>query len=238
MLRLDGQVAWVTGASRGIGFACARLLQQCGARVAALDIEPGSAPGEFASYTQLDVSDSQAVNAAAEKLAGEGLAPDILVNNAGITRDGVLWKLSDEDWSSVLRVNLDGAFYLTRAAAPHMRENGSGAIVNITSINGERGKFGQCNYSASKAGLIGLTRASARELGRFGVRVNAVAPGMIESEMTAEVPAEARENAIRESLLGRIGSPDDIARAVLYLCSPLASHVTGQVLRVDGGQYL
>ncbi|MBX3460838.1 MAG: SDR family oxidoreductase [Planctomycetes bacterium] len=236
-LDLTGKTAWVTGASRGIGRACAELLARHGARVVGLDLsipEPPPCP----VFRQLDVADAAAVRACTADLAGQGLAPDLLVNNAGVTRDGVLWKLSDDDWASVLRVNLDGAFYLTRAAAPLMRERGGGAIVNVASINGERGKFGQSNYSASKAGLIGFTKAAARELGRFGVRVNAVSPGMVETEMTANLDASATARAKDESLLGRLALPEDVAGCVLFLCSALAVHVTGHVLRVDGGQYL
>lgn len=238
LLDLSGTCAWVTGAGRGIGLACARLLAQHGASVVGFDIMPGADLAAVASARALDVTDSAAVNRAVSELSSDGLAPDILVNNAGITRDNVLWKLSDEDWASVLHVNLDGAFYLTRAVAPLMRERRRGSIVNITSINGQRGKFGQSNYSASKAGLIGLTKTAARELGRFGIRVNAVAPGMIDSEMTGNVPADARQRAIDETLLGHIGQSDDVAACVLFLASRAAGHITGQVIRVDGGQYL
>lgn len=236
-LDLTGKTAWVTGASRGIGRACAELLARHGARVVGLDLsipEPSPCP----VFRQLDVADAAAVRACTADLAGGGLAPDLLVNNAGVTRDGVLWKLSDDDWAGVLRVNLDGAFYLTRATAPLMRERGGGVIVNIASINGERGKFGQSNYSASKAGLIGFTKAAARELGRFGVRVNAVSPGMVETEMTAQLDAAATGRAKDETLLGRLATAEDVAGCVLFLCSALAAHVTGHVLRVDGGQYL
>lgn len=232
-LDLTGRVAWVTGAARGIGLACVELLQAHGATVVAIDLQQASKGRAWA----LDVADSRAVNEAAGCLASEGLAPDVLVNNAGVTRDAVLWKLSDEDWATVMRVNLDGAFHLTRACTPLMRPKG-GSIINVSSINGQRGKFGQSNYCASKAALIGFTKAAARELGRFGIRVNAVAPGMVETAMTEGVPQEARQRALDETLLGRLAQPADIANAVLFLCSGLAGHVTGQVLRVDGGQYL
>ncbi|MBK8207043.1 MAG: 3-oxoacyl-ACP reductase FabG [Planctomycetes bacterium] len=238
LLDLTGRTAWVTGAGRGIGLACVRLLAQHGAKVVGFDIEPAAELAAVATARVLDVTDSAAVHAMAAELTAAGQAPDVLVNNAGITRDNVLWKLTDDDWTSVMRVNLDGAFYLTRAVAPVMRERKHGSIVNITSINGQRGKFGQSNYSASKAGLIGLTKAAARELGRFGVRVNAVAPGMIDSEMTGRVPADTRQRAIDETLLGHIGQSEDVAACVLFLASPAARHITGQVIRVDGGQYL
>jgi NAD(P)-dependent dehydrogenase (short-subunit alcohol dehydrogenase family) len=163
---------------------------------------------------------------------------DILVHCAGITRDAVLWKMTDEAWGDVLRVNLDSAFFLLRHAVPLMRERGEGAIVLISSINGERGKFGQANYAASKAGLIGLGRTAARELGKFGIRVNLIAPGLIRTAMTEELSEEVIEAAIGEAALGRVGEPEDVARAALFLATPLSRHVTGQVLRVDGGQLI
>jgi NAD(P)-dependent dehydrogenase (short-subunit alcohol dehydrogenase family) len=238
LVDLTGRVAWITGAGRGIGLACATLLNECGASVVGLDLEPTAELARVATSRALDVTNVEIVNTTATELNAAGLAPDILVNNAGITRDGVVWKLSDADWATVLRVNLDGAFHMTRAAVPLMRSRGGGCIVNVASINGERGKFGQSNYCAAKAGLIGLTKATARELGKFNIRVNALAPGMIATSMTQGLAAEARQRAIDESLLGRVGEPDDVAKAALFLCSSLASHITGQVLRVDGGQYL
>jgi acetoacetyl-CoA reductase/3-oxoacyl-[acyl-carrier protein] reductase len=185
-----------------------------------------------------DAGDPRAVSALFAELAAADLAPDVLVHAAGITRDHVLWKLSDDDWSDVLHANLDSAFLLLRAAVPVMRARGRGAVVLLSSINGERGKVGQANYAASKAGLIGLARTAARELGRSGIRVNVVAPGLVRTAMSANLPPAAVTAAVDESALGRTAEPDDVARVVLFLCSDLARHVTGQVLRVDGGQLI
>jgi len=150
----------------------------------------------------------------------------------------VLWKMDPDDWDQVVRVNLDSAFHLLRGAVPLLRAAGDASVILVTSINGERGKFGQANYAASKAGLIGLGRTAARELGAFGVRVNLIAPGMIETRMTAHLPEDVRRRARDESALGRLGEPGDVAGAALFLASPLSRHVTGQVLRVDGGQLI
>ncbi len=238
-LDLTGRAAWVTGAARGIGLACVRALALHGARVVGLDLKLSPELLAVAPDSrELNVADPAAVAQVAAALAEAGLAPEILVNNAGITRDGVLWKLSPQEWSSVLDVNLTGAFNLLHEAVPLMRAFGRGSVVNITSINGERGKFGQSNYSAAKAGLIGLTKAAAREAGRFGIRVNAVAPGMVETEMAEKLPPEVKQRAVDESVLGRIAQPEDVANCVLFLASPLAAHITGQVIRVDGGQYI
>jgi len=234
---LTGSVAWVTGGASGIGRAIVETLARAGARVVSLDRRHESDVGEGSVLrVVLDVTEVDAVGRVVADLCQRGLEPDILVNDAGVTRDGVVWKLSDEDWSTVLDVNLGGAFHLTRAAAPLMRRRRHGVIVNIASINGLRGKFGQANYAASKGGLIAFTRAVARELAREGVRVNAVAPGFIETPMTERLPEGVLAQARAEAILGRLGRPDDIANAVLFLVSPLAAHVTGHVLVVDGGQ--
>ncbi|MCC6150799.1 MAG: 3-oxoacyl-ACP reductase FabG [Planctomycetes bacterium] len=234
-----GQVAWVTGASRGIGLAVARAFHGRGAKVVGLDLDVSPELRAFAAQAvELDVSSTSGVSAACAALAKQGLAPDALVNNAGVTRDSVVWKMSEESWDLVLDVNLKGAFNLTREALPLMREKQQGAVVCVSSINGLRGKFGQSNYAASKAGLIGFAKSVAREAGKFGVRVNVVAPGMVETEMAQKVPPEIRQKALDETLLGRLAAPEDIANAVLFLSSGLGKHITGQVLQVDGGQYL
>ncbi len=235
---LSGRTAWVTGGASGIGAAIVAILRQAGARVVSLDRANGVATDELDAVVPvaLDVRDGAAVRRVSAHLIDRGLAPDILVNNAGITRDAVVWKLEDDQWDAVIDVNLTGAFRMTRACVPHMRTRRSGSIVNVASINGIRGKFGQSNYAASKGGLIAFTKAVAREVGREGVRVNAVAPGLIDTPLTAALPDAVRKQARAEVLLGRIGTVDDIAAAVFYLASPLAAYVTGQVLIVDGGQ--
>jgi acetoacetyl-CoA reductase/3-oxoacyl-[acyl-carrier protein] reductase len=231
---LTDRVAWVTGGAAGIGATIVDLLERAGARVVSLDMaHPADGPSR---RVHLDLRDSTAVRDVTTALCAGGLVPDVLVNNAGISRDAISWRMTDQQWDDVIQVNLGGAFRMTRACTPAMRERAGGAIVNIASINGVRGKVGQANYAASKAGLIGLTKTLARELGRDGIRVNAVAPGMVETPMTATLTEAVRVRAEQETLLGRLGQPVDVAHAVLFLASPLASHITGQVLVVDGGQ--
>ena len=234
-LSLRGKCALVTGGSGGIGSAVVALLAQAGADVLNID-RPGCRAPANATTLECDLACPAAVRTLGDRIAAEHPRLDALVHCAGITRDGVLWKLSDQDWSEVLTINLDSAFHLLRAFVPCLREAGGGSVVLVSSINGERGKFGQSNYAASKAGLIALGKSAALELGRFGIRVNAVAPGMIDTPMTAQLDKRIVENAVAQTATGRIGSPQDVAGAVLFLCSELASHVTGQVLRVDGGQ--
>jgi NAD(P)-dependent dehydrogenase (short-subunit alcohol dehydrogenase family) len=226
----------VTGASGGIGAAVAARLAEAGAKVAALD-RAGAPPTAAALSIECDVSRPAEVTRAFERVTEELGGLDAVIHCAGITSDRVLWKMDDHSWQQVVDVNLSSAFYLLRAATPLLRERG-GAVVMVTSINGERGKFGQANYAASKAGLMGLAKTAARELGRFGVRVNCVAPGLIETRMTADLPEDARARALDETLLGRLGKPEDVANAILFLCSDLSRHVTGQTLRVDGGQLI
>ncbi len=232
---LADRTAWVTGGASGIGAAVAARLEEAGARVVSLD---RAHPTGDSSRVPLDITDLDAVQLVARDLIARGLAPDVLVNGAGISRDATVWNLNDAQWDDVLAVNLTGAFRMIRAVAPSMRERRCGAIVNIASINGIRGKFGQANYAASKGGLIALTKTAARELGGRGVRVNAIAPGMIETPMTRSLPIDVHERAKAETVLRRLGQPDDVASAVLFLVSPLAAHITGQVLVVDGGQLI
>jgi len=236
-LLLKGRVAMVTGGGGGIGRATAAMLMRSGARVVSVDL-PGRPPVAGAESLDCDLSDSAQVTAMFEAFDADFERLDVLVHAAGTTRDGVAWKMSDENWRTVLGVNLDSGFFVVRRAVPRMRAGTGGAIVLVSSINGERGKFGQTNYAASKAGLIGLGRSLARETGRFGIRVNMVSPGLIDTEMTAGLSAEDRKKAIDETALGTTGNPEDIAAAVLFLTSPLSRHVTGQVLRVDGGQLI
>jgi NAD(P)-dependent dehydrogenase (short-subunit alcohol dehydrogenase family) len=236
-ISLEGRVALVAGGGGGIGSAAASLLMDAGARVVCADLPGRDGPPGSLSIA-CDASDPHQVRALVERVRAEMGALHLLVHAVGITRDGVVWKLEDEDWRTVLRVNLDSAFFLVREVAPLMREAGTGSIVLVSSINGERGKFGQANYAASKAGLIGLGKTAARELGRFGIRVNVVAPGLVDTPMTASLPADVRAKAVEETALGRIATVEDVAGAVLFLSSSMSRHVTGQVLRVDGGQLM
>lgn len=247
-LDLGGQVALVTGAGRGIGRAIARELGREGCAVALVDL--GAFAGAEAAAAEIrgrggravalraDVTDlAAAESAVAATTAGLGRL-DILVCNAGVTRDAVVWKMSEAAWDEVLDVNLKGCFTFCRAAAPGFRAQRRGRIVMLASINGLRGKAGQANYAASKAGVVALTKTLARELGPSGVTVNCVAPGMVVTEMTAALPAEVTDQAVRESALGRIAQPEEVAQVVAFLCSERARHVTGEVIKVDGGQYI
>ena len=234
---MRGAVALVTGAAGGIGRAVSGTLVAAGAEVVALDL-PGAGEVEGAQTLACDLGDPASIKGVFARFRERFDRLDVLVHCAGITRDAVVWKMEPEAWSQVLRVNLDSAFHLLREAAPLMRGRGEGAVVLISSINGQRGKFGQANYAASKAGLIGLGRSAARELGVFGIRVNMIAPGWIDTPMTEDLPEEYRRRAVEETPLGRTGRPEDVAHAVLFLASDMARHVTGQVLRVDGGQLM
>jgi len=233
----EGRVALVTGGARGIGRTIARTLSERGADVHVFDRELPEDEDAQAGliYHAVDIADAGSV---ADGIGAIGAPVAFLVNNAGITRDRSIAKMSDDEWSDVLQVNLTGAFNLIRAVTPGMSEAGYGRIVNVTSINGIRGKFGQANYSASKAGLIGLTKTAARELGRKGVTVNAVAPGMVLTEMAQELPEEFRDRALAETVIGKLAKPEDIAAGVLFLLSDAAAMITGEVLKIDAGQYI
>ena len=248
MTDLEGCVALVTGGSRGIGRAVCVDLATAGAHVAFTfradehaaceTVRAIEAAGRSALAVRADGTDpASATVAVADVIARFGRL-DILVNNAGVNRDGVVWKLTDDAWDAVIAADLSAVFRFTRAAVPQMRAQGSGRIINISSINGLRGKFGQSNYAAAKAGLVGLTKSVAREVGTFGVTANVVAPGLIETEMLATMPEDARAKSLAETVLGRLGTPDDVAAAVTFLASYRARHITGVVLQVDGGQRL
>jgi 3-oxoacyl-[acyl-carrier protein] reductase len=247
-MELEGKVAIVTGGTRGIGRAIVLDLAENGADIAlnyrkSADLakelaETIQGMGRRALIVQADVSSFDDAQAMVQKVLDEFGRVDILINNAGMNWDGVVWKMTEEQWDQVINVDLKGTFNYTRAVTPNFREQGSGKIVNITSINGLRGKFGQTNYSAAKAGVIGFTKACARELGRSSVNINAVAPGLIETEMVKEAPEQVREMALAEIVLGRLGLPEEVASVVTFLCTEKARHITGQVIQVDGGQYI
>lgn len=233
--RLDGLVAVVAGGAGAIGAAICRRLSDAGARVYSLDVRRAETAGVVS--LACDLANSAAIDAAVARIDAEAGRLDIVIHAAGVVRDARLWKVTDDDWRTVMSINLDSAFYLLRAATPMLRRAG-GAVVFVSSINAERGKIGQAAYAASKAGMNALARTAARELGSFGVRVNVVSPGWITTPMTASLPDDLRERAREDASLGRLGEPDDVARVVWFLAGPMAAHVTGQVLRVDGGQLI
>ncbi|HEU6448448.1 MAG TPA: 3-oxoacyl-[acyl-carrier-protein] reductase [Verrucomicrobiae bacterium] len=247
MSQLTNQIAVVTGAGRGIGRAIALKFANAGADVVVVSRTQENsekvaaeirALGRKAWAMAVDVSDSNAVNAAAEKILAECGKVDILVNNAGVTRDGLLMRMSDADWDTVLNTNLKGAFHFTRAMFRSFAKQRAGRIINISSVIGLVGNPGQCNYAASKAGLIGFTQSCARELAGRGVTVNAIAPGFIETDMTSVLNEELKGNILRTIPMGKFGAADDIAEAALFLASGGARYITGQVLTVDGGMVM
>jgi 3-oxoacyl-[acyl-carrier protein] reductase len=244
MGQLDQQIAVVTGAGRGIGRAVALRFAAEGADVVCWSRSQENAErvagevralGRRAWALGVDVADGAAVNAAAERVLAECGRVDILVNNAGVTRDTLLMRMSDADWDTVVDTNLKGAFLVTRALVRAFVKQRSGRIINVASIIGLVGNAGQCNYASSKAGLIGLTKSVARELGSRGVTVNAIAPGFVETDMTAGLNEGLRKSLLDRVPLGCFGQPDDVAAAALYLAGAGGRYVTGQVLVVDGG---
>ncbi|MEU1517565.1 3-oxoacyl-ACP reductase family protein [Streptomyces sp. NPDC005811] len=233
-----GQTAVVTGAARGIGKEVARHFARSGAAVYLLDPDADEverAAAELGTTAIVaDVSSTQDAESAVERIVRETGRIDVLVNNAGILRDKVLWELSDEDWSTVLAVHLGGTFRMTRAAVPHFRALGYGRVVNVTSFTGLHGNIGQANYAAAKAGIIGFTKTSAKELAAFGVTVNAISPNA-ETRMISSVPEDKREKVAAEIPLKRFAAPREMCAAVAFLASEEAGYITGTVLPVDGG---
>ena len=242
---LENKVALVTGAGRGIGRAIAIALAKEGAEVVvnyngseerAKEVKQTiEENGGKASIYKCNVSDFEACEAMIKDIVKEHGRLDILVNNAGITKDGLIMKMKEEDFDSVLNVNLKGTFNTIRHSARQMLRQKSGKIINISSVSGILGNAGQANYAASKAGVIGLTKTMARELGSRGITVNAIAPGFVDTEMTGVLSEEIRENACRQIILGRFGKPEDIANVAGFLASDKADYITGQVISVDGG---
>jgi 3-oxoacyl-[acyl-carrier protein] reductase len=245
-VKIEGQVALVTGASRGIGAAIAVELAQLGVKVTgtattaagAATISAALAAYPGCSGATLEVNDAAAVQALVDRLVAEQGGLHVLVNNAGITRDGLAMRLKDEDWDAVLDTNLKAVFRLCRAAMRPMMKQRYGRIVNITSVVGASGNAGQANYAAAKAGVAGMTRAMARELGGRGITVNCVAPGFIETDMTAVLPEAQQQSLLQQIPLGHLGKPADIAYAVACLASPRAGYLTGQEIHVNGGMYM
>ena len=242
-MRLQGKVAIITGAARGIGRETALLFAAEGAKVVICDLldegeevaEEIRSRGGEAIFYKLDVTDRDAVKRMVDAVVERYGRIDILVNNAGITRDAQFLKMTEEDWDKVIAVNLKGVFNVTQAVAPVMVAQGKGKIVNAASVVALYGNFGQTDYVASKAGVIGMTKVWARELGRKGINVNAVAPGFIQTEMTAKVPEKVLQMVRERTPLGRLGTPRDVAYAYLFLASEESDYVNGAVLSVDGG---
>jgi 3-oxoacyl-[acyl-carrier protein] reductase len=244
MSELTNQVAVVTGAGRGIGQAIALKLAAAGADIACVDlklefcaetVQKVQGLGRKAWPFAANVSDAASVEAAAEQILTTAGKVDILVNNAGITKDGLLMRMSEADWDAVLDINLKGTFLFTKALVRSFLKQRSGRIVNIASVIGLIGNAGQCNYGASKAGVIGFTKSCAREVASRGITVNAIAPGFIQTPMTDKLTQEQKDGIIKQVPLASLGQPEDVAAAVLFFASPGARYITGQVLPVDGG---
>ena len=245
MMEIEGRIAVVTGGGRGIGLAIARSLAEGGAKVAVVDVDEAgsrtaaeSLPGEGHRGYKADVTKADEVQAVFKAVEEEVGPISILVNNAGITRDNLLLRMSEEEWDQVLSVNLKGAFNTTKAVARRMMKRREGSIVNIASVIGRMGNAGQANYAASKAGLIGFTKSVAREFASRGVRCNAIAPGFIQTEMTAKLSEDVVEGLKQQIPLGTLGEPEDIARVARFLAGPGAAYITGQTIGVDGGMVM
>ena len=240
----ENKVVMVTGGAAGIGRATAAGFAKEGAKLAICDVNPEAGKttaeslGPEATFQQVDVSDNKSVNDWVESVVSQYGKIDVLVNNAGITRDGLIMRMKESDWDAVLNVNLKSAFNCTKAVSKTMVKQRSGRIINLASVVGVIGNPGQANYVASKAGIIGLTKAVAKEFASRGITVNAVAPGFIETDMTASLPDKAREAMLAQIPLGRAGSDRDIAETVLFLASEKAAYITGQVIHVSGGMFM
>jgi len=239
---LKDKTALITGAAGGIGAALARLFASEGADLVLWDLAPvESLVAEIAQTGRkvigaaVDITDLAGVEQAGREAESGMGRIDILINNAGVTRDNIIFRMKPEEWELVLKVNLSGPFNCTKVIGKMMAKKGSGRIINISSVIGLRGNAGQANYSASKAGLIGLTKSSARELARFGVRVNALAPGYIQTAMTDKLTPEQKNEIQRQIPMAALGAPEDVAKAALFLASALSDYITGEVIRVDGG---
>ena len=237
------RVAIVTGGSRGIGEAISKRLRDCGYTVVANYAGNDAKARAFTDATGIkaykwDVGDHQACLDGCKQVEEEVGPVDIVVNNAGITRDGTLHKMSYDDWHEVMRINLGGCFNMAKATFPGMRERGWGRIVNIGSINGQAGQYGQVNYAAAKSGIHGFTKALAQEGAKFGVTVNAIAPGYIDTDMVAAVPPPVLEKIVAKIPVGRLGQADEIARGVAFLCSEDAGFITGSTMSINGGQHM
>ncbi|MGL4677369.1 MAG: beta-ketoacyl-ACP reductase [Brevinema sp.] len=235
-MRLNGKVAIVTGAARGIGLTIAETLAKEGALVYATDLDKGESKEKNITFIKLNVTDRPEIEKFTTEIAQKGEI-DILVNNAGITADALIQKMTEDQWDRVININLKGVFNMTQFVAPIMMENGSGSIINMASVVGVYGNIGQSNYIATKSGVIGMAKGWAKEFARKGakVRANAIAPGFIRTPMTKDLPEKVLEGMVSKTPLGRMGEPEDIAKAVLFLASDDASFITGQCLGVDGG---